>query len=504
MPNFSFGRFSVAVLLSHMLAACGGGGGGGTGTGTGGGGGGTTGAAAWTAYVGTHYSLTAAGGQTRRWVGGGLRDPGGNGTNYQPVLVSGLYTDSGYSSFTSKALPAINELLGLGQPAVVTIGGISGGGAAVFLDGMANAAGREAYRKAIHDRVDGIRSLANAAGWERKIYFQFGNEISNANSTGFYGAVCLWVTKNATANCDLTTQFVPAYVEYYLAPGIAHLEAKSQALFGRPDAMRIMLGSVVNLTNREAFVDALLNYRIQGIYASTYQNRYVYELVDTVSIHYTIVAPSYLSALDTFRAKWIAGGPANRRVRALWSTEEVGVGAAEQGYGMAAAMRGIARYLSWWQANNIAPDNGHYMVWGPDINAPEGGTCPGCTSVNQDMPLLHDFTGDSALTAITQNRASFVHSGTLEQHEFAVGNADKRVLVAFAPDRTSLSLTSVTLDLSAWSGKIVTLKAYRLSTQGPLLLGTAPAMVAASSAVTFSLPAALNDYDALLLLVQGG
>lgn len=501
MSKLALDRIPVAGLLLLILTACGGGGGGGTG-GDPGTGGNPTATTAWTAFVGTHYERTPNGGQTRRWAGGGLRDPGGNGTNYQPVLTGGVYTDSGYNNFTSKALPVINELLGLGQPAVVTVGGLSGASSTVFLDGMASAAGREAYRKAIHDRVDGIRALTNAAGWERKIYFQFGNEISNNNSTGFYGVVCLWVTKNATTNCDLVTQFVPTYVEYYLAPGIAHLEAKSQTLFGRPDALHVMLGSVVNLTNREAFVDALLNYRIQGTYASTYQNRYVYELVDTVSIHYTVIAPTYLSVLDSFRAKWVTGGPANRRVRALWSTEEVGVRAAEEGYGMAVAMRGIARYLSWWQANSVSPDDGHYMVWGPGINAPDGGSCPGCTSIDQDMPLLHDFTGDNALTAITQNRAVFVSSGALELHEFAVGGADKRVLVAFTPDRISASLTSVTLNLGVWSGKTVTLKAYRLSNRGPQLLGTAPAAVAASGAVTFSVPGTLVDNDVLLLLVQ--
>lgn len=491
-----------------MLLACGGGDGGAGGAGGGGGGGGgaggsgTTGPAAWTAYVGTHYGRTLNGGQPRRWAGGGLRDAGGNGTNYQPVLMGGVYTDGGYSNFASKALPAIDELLGLGQPAVVTIGGLGGESSAVFLDGMAGAAGREAYRKAIHDRVDGIRALTNAAGWERKVYFQFGNEISNNSSSGFYGEVCLWVTRNATANCDLATQFVPTYVEYYLAPGIAHLEAKSQALFGRPDALHVMLGSVVNLAIREAFVDALLNYRIQGTYASAYQSRYVYELVDTVSIHYTVVAPTYLTVLDNFRAKWVTGGPANRRVRALWSTEEVGVRAAEEGYGMAVAVRGIARYMSWWQANGISPDDGHYMVWGPGINAPDGGSCPGCTSVDQDMPLLHDFTGDNALTAMTQNRAVLVSSSALELHEFAVGGADKRVLVAFTPDRIGTSLTSVTLNLGAWTGKSATLRAYRLSNQGPQLLATTPDAVAASGAVTFSVTGTLAGNDVLLLLVQ--
>jgi hypothetical protein len=200
-------------------------------------------------------------GLTRTWAGGGLRDPGGNGAHYLPALSGSTYVDNGYATFTGIALPLINTLLGDGKHAVLTIGGITPASASVFLDSMATPAGRDAYKKSIGDRVDQIAALSNSNGWEKKIHFQFGNEITNVNSTGFYGAVCLWVTRNAptpVANCDLATQFIPAYVEYYLAPGVAYLEEKSQTLFGRPDALNAMLGSIVNLSNRESFLDSLL------------------------------------------------------------------------------------------------------------------------------------------------------------------------------------------------------------------------------------------------------
>lgn len=463
-------------------------------------------ATAWTKYVGAHYTNTSGSGLTRTWAGGGLRDPGGNGTSYQPVLSGGSYVDGGYAAFTSIALPSIDALLAEEKHAVLKIGGILPATAGVFLDSMATTAGRAAYQASISDRVDQIAALPNGSGWQTKVYFQFGNEITNANSTGFYGAVCLWVTRNEPtpiANCDLSTQFIPTYVEYYLAPGIAHLEEKSQALFGRPDAMHAMLGSLVNLSNRESFLDSLLSYRIVGTYAPAYAGRYVYDLVDTVSIHYTVVTPTWRTTLDNFRNAYLPGGVPTTRVRALWTTEEGGANATEQGYGMAVAMRGIARYLSWWQANNLSPDDAHVFYWGSDINSPTGGTCTGCTSMDEDMPLFYNFVGDRALTEITQDKSSFGVTGSFESYEFAVAGQDKRVLIGFEPNNSgSVALSSVTLNLAPWAGRTVLVSAYQFGNHGPQALTVTPAAVVASASVSITVSASLGGSDAVLFLVE--
>lgn len=463
-------------------------------------------ATAWTKYVGAHYTNTPVSGLTRTWAGGGFRDPGSNGTSYQPVVSGSGYVDGGYAAFTSTALPAIDALLAEDKHAVQKIGGITPATAGVFLDSMATTAGQDAYRQSIRDRIDQIAALPNGNGWETKVYFQFGNEISNANSTGFYGAVCLWVTRNEptpVANCDLVTQFIPTYVEYYLAPGVAHLEEKSQALFNRPDAVHAMLGSIVNLSNRASFLDSLLNYQIVGSYAPAYAGRHVYNLVDTVSIHYTVVTPTWRTTLDNFRDTYLPGGVPTTRVRALWITEEGGANAAEQGYGMAVAMRGIARYLSWWQANNLSPDDAHVFYWGSDINGPTGGTCTGCTSMDEDMPLFYNFVGDRALTEITQDKSSFSVTGSFESYEFAVEGQDKRVLIGFEPNNSgSVALTSVTLNLAPWAGRTVLVSAYQFGNQGPRALTVTPASVVASASMPVSVSASLGGSDAVLFLVE--
>ena len=372
---------------------------------------------------------------------------------------------------------------------------------------MQTSAGRDAYKKSIGDRVDQIAALSNGNGWEKKIYFQFGNEISNANSTGFYGSVCLWITRNdlvPVANCDLVTQFIPTYVEYYLAPGVVYLEEKSQALFGRPDALHAVLGSIVNLSNRESFLDSLLNYKVVGTYASAYANRYVYDTVDTVSIHYTVTTPTWRTTFDNFRNKYLPGGVPTTRVRALWATEEGGVRAAEQGYGMAVALRGIARYSSWWQANNLGPDDVHVFYWGSDVNSPSGGTCTGCTSMDEDMPVFYNFVGDRALTELTQEQSSFGVTGSFESYEFAVGGQEKRVLIGFEPanDGSTTTLSSLTLNLAPWAGRTVLVSAFKFANQGPQTLAVTPTSVVAGPSVSVTVSTTLTGLDALLIFVE--
>jgi len=432
-----------------------------------------------------------------------LRDPGGPNTNYRPALSGSGYVDDGYATFTTLALPELQSLLSQGQYAVVTIGGNTPGGATVFLDSMATTAGRDAYRLAIQNRVDAIAALG-ITEWQSRINFQFGNEITNNNSTGFYGATCLWVTRDdpqPTTNCDMATQFTPAYVEYYLAPGIAALEEKSLSLFGRSNALQGMLGSIVNLANSENFLSTLLNYRVVGTYASAYAGWKVSDLVDSVSIHYTAVTPDWKTSLDKFAATYLPGGVPTTRVRALWATEEGGARSAEQGYGMATAMRVLARYLSWWQANGFTPDTAHVFFWGSDIKGTQG-SCPGCTSLDEDMPLLYNFVGDRSLTEISKNKSVFGVTGSFESYEFALDGQDKRVLIGFAPTAGTATVTSLTLDLSAWTGRNVIVSAYHLANQAPLALAIAPVGVVASASTTVRFSATMAEKDALLIMVQ--
>ncbi len=93
-------------------------------------------------------------------------------------------------------------------------------------------------------------------------------------------------------------------------------------------------------------------------------------------------------------------------------------------------------------------------------------------------------------------------TGDFESYEFAVGGQDKRVLIGFVPTKGNAAVTSLTLDLSAWAGRSVSVTAYRLTNQAPLALAMAPVDVVASASTTVSFSATVADNDALLILVQ--
>ena len=264
-----------------------------------------------------------------------------------------------------------------------------------------------------------------------------------------------------------------------------------------------MSGSIVNLSNREAFLNSLLNYKIVGSYASSYADRFVYDVVDTVSIHYTVTTPAWKIVLDNFRNQYLPGGVPSTRIRALWTTEEIGVNVAEQGYGMAAALRGIARYSSWWQANNLSPDDVHVFFWGSDINKPLSGTCAGCTSVDQDMPLLYNFAGNNPLIELVNDKSIFGVTGDFESYEFSVGGQNKRVLIGFVPTNSgTTTLTNLTLNLAPWSGQTVSVSAYRFANQGPQALAVTPSSQLASASVSVNVSTTLTGFDAVLFFVE--
>jgi hypothetical protein len=454
-------------------------------------------------YIGAHYTLTPNNSVPRNWAGGGLRDPGGNRTSYSiSSNGAGGYTDTALTEFLNKAVPVIDELLTDGSYAVVSAGAITSDTADMFLESMESDAGQVTFRESLHARVDAIQASAHASGWEQKVYFQFGNEIQNPN--GFYGHVCNWVTNNVTDSCDLDTQFIPTYVERYLAPGVSYLEEKSQELYGQPDAIRMVLGSLVNLANQETFLNSLLEYQVRGDFAPSLAGKHVYELVDTISIHYTIAGPTWRTTLDDFRNKYVPDGVPIGRVHRVWATEEVGAGLAAQGYGMASVLRGIARYLTWWQANNISPDDGHMFVWGANIkNAPDE-ICTACTSVDDEMPRLTEFTGSRALLTQTNNLSTMTASPDMEMYEFDVEGVDKRIVIMFPTGMLDASISGASIDLSEWSGKSVSVSAYVYANQGAVPISVTPInSTAGAEPLDLSLSVTLDRSSAVLLLIEG-
>lgn len=385
----------------------------------------------WNAWLGAHYTA-------RPWARGGLREPGGTRGGVHLVFDGG-WSDDGLAPFLEDNLPALVGVLRQGQSAVVLVGGANQG--PTFFDAMQTAAGRQAFSEALGRRVAALHD-AGVPGWEERVVFQFGNEIQNPER--FYGAVCQWVTDGGTDRCELEEQFVPAYVDRFLAPGAEALRARSQAYFGRPDAVRVGLGSVVNMVARESFVEVLLQRTVGGDAAPSLAGRRVADLVDTVTIHYTMPSPEAATTLDAFAARWLT--PDAGAVRALWMTEEVGVNAARQGAGLAAALRAYLPALDFWRRHAHTPREAHLFVWGADVEC-DADLGAGCLSIDDAMPTLADFLGDSPLPA--RPAPTITATGPLEVRAYDV-SATRRLVAAWAPSGTAPRVSRVALADEAW------------------------------------------------------
>jgi hypothetical protein len=333
-------------------------------------------------------------------------------------------------------------------------------------------------------------AMPEARGWETRVVVQFGNEIQNPEA--FYGTLCRYATMGSTNQCDLETEFAPTYVDRYLAPGVEILREKSQALFGRHDAIRIALGSVVNLLNRRAFVETLLRRPVSGAAAPTLAGQPVSNLVDTVTIHYTMGNGQAPALVDDFFQAWTSPD-AGTTVRSLWMTEEVGVNAGRSGYGFAAALRAIAPSLRWWKSRGLDPSRGHLFIWGAD--QPCEVDAGGCLSVDDAMPVLTDFVGSSDLMETSDTTVT--SSQPLTVFSYRAG-PDRRVVLAWAggPGGASPNVSAINLDASDWAGRQLTPTLRKAGIAG------LPQVPVVQSGSTFSFSTTLVDREVLMFFLE--
>ena len=191
----------------------------------------------------------------------------------------------------------------------------------------------------------------------------------------------------------------------WLAPSVAGL------LEGDPKA-QIILGSVANAAGATEFIDAFLDYQIAGTYAPTLAGKYVREIAKIGAIHYSMGSETWQTPIDQYKSRGLA----------VWSTEEVGVNAAEKGLCMTTFTRAVGRMYSYNQKGKV-------FAWGAGLGA---NTC------DQWMPTLTGFIGANMLKPVSASKISGVN---IEAYLYAVGTTGKRV--AFINAQLGGTLTSV-------------------------------------------------------------
>ncbi len=364
------------------------------------------------------------------------------GTHYAPTEWAHTVRDHKYGvTLNSAPVEALsNEKLGTlatlyqSSDAVLIIGGLGSGRDQVLVNDYMNgivADGGAKWRNAVYERATTFTAMQGS----RSTYVQVGNEISSSIMSQMLHN---WAKdgKKAAPNDE---SMIPLYVEYYLAPTAMALNAAS-ADTGRP--VNVVLGSAINYANRKAaiWLSALLNYKVVGTYAPELAGKYVYELVDVASIHYLMGTDTtyWRTALDEFKANWIGKG----RIKAVWSTEEGGIRSAVSGFGAISALRGFARYTSWWQDNGIGKVDRRCIFWGAQ-------TGPAGTRAEDALQQVLAFTGEADLSEF---KGGVTLAGSYDNYLFDVLGKDRRLAVILPV--ASGSLGSFNVAANGWSGPL--------------------------------------------------
>lgn len=214
------------------------------------------------------------------------------------------------------------------------------------------------------------------------------------------------------------------YVEYNFAPAAETIRRVSQDLYGTPDRIPIMLGSVTSpWPLAHGWMTAVANYHIEGDWAPNLRGMTVASLARNASIHYAMKGPFWSQALDAAHARLVKPG----KIFGLWSTEEVG---ANPDLHRAPFVTAIPfRYMDWWSRRDWKPGRGAVIFWG-DTRGKETDTAATAAEM-----LLGLFLGSRQLVNETDHVTS-TGSPDREIYAFATKEASPPRIVLAALSRS--------------------------------------------------------------------
>src|SRR5690606_16197610 len=425
------------------------------------------------------------------------------GSLYSPFVWSGPVRDP-YRDSIEITDPALYQPLTADEKSALTttlqqrdiimqIGGMGSaklweGGAQVhpnfktYMDALVADSGA-AWRYAAAARA---REVIEATPDGSRVYWQIGNEI---NASSYLQNINLYFGASYASTFDI----IPVYVEYFLAPT---LQAFQQAASDSGKPVRVALGSIAGFANinSQQFLNNLLNYEITGTYAPNLAGRKVYELVDIVTIHYLMNASTaenpeiWRDALVSVRDQWLGVG----NISGVWSTEDVGIRAAEDGMGAGSALRILSRYLGWVSENQFDRYTARWFFFGTTAG-------PVGQAINDSLTQWQQLTGDVPLEFVAKQHSS---DGTRETYLFKVSGRSQWLMTITAVGNNTVSVTDADLDIAVANVGTASVQAWRYGMSGTQTL--APALLAVSSGgrVHFNAPVSLDEPDAVLVWVS--
>ena len=360
---------------------------------------------------------------------------------------------------------------------------------AAFSDYMDNilADGGASWRQAVSERVS---EVAAAVERDDRFYWQIGNEISAlsySSNIHFY----LMDGKQARAYDE---DIIPIYVEWFFAPTVQEIQNVSDV---SKQPVKVALGSITGFSTPQAreFLDALLNYQIEGEYAPALAGRKVYEFVDLITVHYMMSGGEPLETeywrdiLKGVQEDWFGIG----RIEGVWNTEEIGIRAAEDGRGAAGALTIAARYLGWVGENQYFPHEAKWFYYGAN-------TGPTGQRATDSMAALFEFVEtrpvNHALTSFSQDPAVETQFYRVPDNESAFA-----VITNLSESSIILEESPSLLPASTPLREMIDAKLYTAEASSTIsaFARTEDSM----TRVVFNTPVTLGAKDSILLLFPG-
>ncbi|MEW6006004.1 MAG: T9SS type A sorting domain-containing protein [Stygiobacter sp.] len=348
------------------------------------------------------------------------------------------------------------------------------------------------WKSIVYQQTLKLTGLSNS---QKRVYWQIGNEIS---SHAYSQTIRYWKEGVNINGYDYDQFVIPYYVENYLAPTVEAIDSASKAVYNDIGMINICLGSITNAHNINAqqFLDSLLNYRIVGVNAPSLSDKYVYELIHIITIHYAMGTANTSDWLNNIN--WYKNWSGIGRIRGVWSTEEVGIRAATDNKGGFASSIATSRYLEWSINNqyNAQDVRTNYYGWNKGTTS---------SSVKTFNDTLFSMLGNVKLINVPNTATPFsLSQGNLEYHSFLSEDKEKGIVIAF-PERSQsqnqATIQKVMLNHSSW-GNITGAKVYTYGVNGINPVNVTINDFNDSTIIIFPNKEILDYYTGLLIYLQ--
>jgi uncharacterized protein (TIGR03437 family) len=293
--------------------------------------------------------------------------------------------------------------------------------------------------------------IAAHRGKPHKASWQLGNEISEA----FSRTMRAWAK---SANLPYPSPYSPYedreapndrgyignFVEYFMAPAIESLQKANRAA-APEDRLPIAMGSLANAAGTAAnssWLPALLDYVVRGDFAPSLAGMKISDLIDLITIHY--IGGSQ-TVFDSIWDRWVAEG---RAITGIWTTEEIGIRAAEGGRGAASALRVFAKSMDAYLHRGLSSSQARFYYYAAGTRGPSPDT-----TGDYAMQVLDGFM--PAATTSLVRLAGIEGAGTLESYTYASEDHARRVIFVMGQStQGSASFRQLIVKAAGWTGPV--------------------------------------------------